>query len=233
MATIETYARPTWLYRYRSIGAGLLKGTKDGAKKFDEEMDALINGYIFCAEFTKMNDPMEGVYKSSRKASEHPEYDAFVEQLRNEKLGLGIASFSETWNNQPMWAHYADGFHGICVCYAMSSLLNGLAQANTFSRVAYGDKPHYLNLRALEDDRARARAVLSTKHLNWSYEREWRLFSSRKGKAAHGPDAIKSIYLGTRIPEDIRDRISANLQPLHIEIHRTKINGYKVVKPES
>lgn len=233
MAEIETYARPTWLYRYRSIGAGMLRDSAAGKKKFSEEIDAILNGYIYCAEFTKMNDPMEGVYKSSRKASEHSEYDRFVEQLRNEKLGLGIASFSETWDNQPMWAHYADNFRGICICYSMSSLLSGLAAENTFSRVAYGEKPYYLNLPSLKNDHDRARAVLSTKHLNWSYEREWRLFSPEKGEAHHGQSAVKSIYFGTRMPKQIQAKLRRKLKPLGIDMHRTKVDGYKVVKEQT
>jgi hypothetical protein len=78
MATIENYARPTWLYRYRSIGVGL-GNSKEGKKKLDEEMEALLGEYIYCSPYKKMNDPMEGFYRSGKRVTEHPEYEKFAE----------------------------------------------------------------------------------------------------------------------------------------------------------
>jgi hypothetical protein len=180
-----------------------------------------------------MNDPMEGFYRSSQKVSDHKQYKAFVQQLRSEKLGLGIASFSETWDNELMWAHYADGFQGICVCYSMSKLLAGIAEGNAFSRVAYGNKPYFLNLPAMKNDRERARAVLSTKHLSWAYEREWRIFAAEPGQVPHGPNAIRSIYLGARIPKTAQKRITNLLSSLGVPIHTTDVEGYMVVKRDT
>lgn len=232
MATIENYARPTWLYRYRSIGVGL-GNSKQGKKKLDKEMEALLGEYIYCAPYKKMNDPMEGFCRSSKRVTEHPEYEKFSEQIRTEKLGIGISSFSETWYSELMWAHYADAFQGICICYSMSKLLSGLSEDTAFSRVAYGDKPHFLNLPSLKNDRERARAVLSTKHLSWSYEREWRLFAPQMGRQFHGKGAIKSIFLGSRVPPDVRATIEQKLKPLAARIHTTKTDGYTVIKEQA
>lgn len=233
MAKIRTYARPTWLYRYRSLG--LASGDVDRATnaQLKQEMDAVFGNYVFCPTYKEMNDPMEGFYRASQKASAHGQYDAFVDQLRSEKLGVGIASFSETWDNGLMWAHYADGFQGMCVCYSMTKLLEGTTAEHSFARVAYGSKPHYLNLPGLSDDRERARAVLSTKHLSWAYEREWRIFSPQPGPAAHGAAAVRSIYLGARIPAPKRRQIREMLQELDVPVHTTSVDGYTVVKRNS
>jgi hypothetical protein len=230
MATIETFARPTWLYRYRSIGAGLLDGTPAGQEKFRKEMDAILQGYIWCARYKDMNDPMEGLYKASAKVQDHAQYNDFVRSLRNEKLALGIASFSETWNNELMWAHYADSFQGICICYSMPALLTGMPEENSFARVAYGNKPHYLALNGMRNDFERSRAVLSTKHLSWAYEREWRLFSHAIGKAPHGLNAIKAIYLGARVNKKVRDTVREMVEPLGLRVHTTQADGYSIVK---
>ncbi len=229
-ATIETYARPTVLYRYRSFDVGTLEDSGNSAannKNLQREIEALLEGYIFCAPYNEMNDPMEGLYRSSRKASQHPEYHRFIEQLLKEKIYLGIASFSETWDNVLMWAHYADAFQGICICYSMPKLLGDLSSEHTFSRVAYSNKPYYLNLPALKNDEL-ARAVLSTKHLDWSYEREWRLFAPQKGKACHGRDAILSIYLGARVPKNVRNEITGRL--VNVQIYTTKVDDYTITK---
>jgi Protein of unknown function (DUF2971) len=232
MAEIETYAKPIWLYRYRPLGLQAGEGFADD-KKFRQEIAAIVDGYIHCSTYEEMNDPMEGFHRSSRKASKHKMYEAFVEQLRTEKLGLGIASLSETWNNELMWAHYADKFQGICICYSMSKLLASIAKGHAFSRIAYGNKPHYLNLPALKDDRERARAVLSTKHLSWAYEREWRIFAPEPGRISHGRGAIRSIFLGARIPAAAQNRIKKELSSLCIPIHATKVAGYTVVKQKT
>ncbi|WP_158916053.1 DUF2971 domain-containing protein [Caulobacter sp. S45] len=195
MATIETYAKPTWLYRYRSLrprGADG-DGVADRAR-LERELRAIERDYIWCGTFNQMNDPMEGFYRSNARVREDSGYDEFSEMVRLEKLGLGIASLSETWDNELMWAHYADGFRGICIAYPLARLLDDHALA----RVAYGDRPHYLNLSAMHDPDLRARAILSTKNVRWAYEREWRLFSPHPGEARYGGRAAATVYLGMR-----------------------------------
>ena len=229
MATIETYATPTWLYRYRSLRP---RGADDdGAanpSRLERELRAIEQGYIWCGTFTQMNDPMEGFYRSNARLSEEFDYDQFSEVVRSEKLGLGIASLSETWNNELMWAHYADGFRGICIAYPLARLLRGLNEHHALARVAYGDRPHYLNLRAMHNTDLRARAILSTKNFKWSYEREWRLFSQHPGEAQHGADAIATVYLGMRMAEGDRRTITRRLRAAGVRVRRTLVDGYSV-----
>lgn len=175
-----------------------------------------------------MNDPMEGLYRASERVASRSDYDAFTEQVRSQKLRLGIASFSETWNNELMWAHYGGEFQGICVGYSVSKLLAGLSDDCALARIAYGDKPYYLNLRAMKNEADRARAILSTKNLKWSYEREWRLFAPTSGLTPRGDDAVFCVYLGVRMAADLRKRITSRLAGIGIDVRRTLVNGYAV-----
>jgi len=231
MAKIETYAWPTWLYRYRSLKADPRTG-RACLDQLAREIDAVLQGYIYCSRYTDMNDPMEGFYRASIRARDHEEYSAFIADVREEKLGLGIASLSETWYNELMWAHYADQFRGICVVYVASRLLHGLSDGDRFARVAYGDKPYHINLEGLRSD-ARARAILSTKNLKWSYEREWRLFAKAPGEAHHGHGVIPTIFLGTRMHIDDRDEIARRLEGSGIQIKPTCVDGYEIKELES
>jgi hypothetical protein len=52
MAIIESYVKP--LFRYRSLG------------DIDRELDAIENGYLGCSPYMRLNDPMEGLFTSSR-----------------------------------------------------------------------------------------------------------------------------------------------------------------------
>lgn len=227
---IKTYARPLWLYRYRSLGLGLLGDTPKGREKFDREMNAILASQVYCGKYKSLNDPMEGFFRPSTRASGHADYRDLIRNLRSEKLALGIGSFSESWDNPIMWAHYADSFQGMCVCYSTSLLLEDLPEQHDMSRVAYWDKPYYLNLPGLKNTDDRARTVLSAKHLSWSYEREWRLFAPTPGLVQHKPGAIKSIYLGSRVTAKARQEIERRLEPTGITLHRIKTDGYFLAK---
>ncbi|USI73572.1 DUF2971 domain-containing protein [Sphingomonas morindae] len=229
MATIETYARPTWLYRHRSLRPRGADG--DGAadrERLERELSAIEQGYIWCGKFNEMNDPMEGFYRSNGSAMENPGYEEFVETVRQEKLGLGIASLSETWDNELMWAHYADGFRGICVAYPMARLLECLDGTHALARVAYGDRPHYLNLSAMRDADHRARAILSTKNVKWSYEREWRLFAAHRGEARYVGRGAVTVYLGMRMAAEDRRLVTRRMKAAGITVRRTSVDGYSV-----
>lgn len=229
MATIETFAKPTWLYRYRSLRRPGAQGDGPADQdRLERELSAIEEGYIYCSTFKEMNDPMEGFYRSSSRARQDAEYDRFADRVPGEKLGLGIASFSETWNNELMWAHYADGFRGICVTYPLARLLAGLGPQHALARIAYGDRPHYLNLGGMRDEAERARAILSTKNVKWSYEREWRLFAPAPGRADHGADAVTTVYLGMRMAEDDRRLVRRRLRGTGIRVRRTMVDGYSV-----
>lgn len=229
MATIETYARPTWLYRYRSLRS---RGDEEDARadpaRLAREIDALIEGYIHCSTYKRMNDPMEGFFRANPRGTTGGDEDDFFEAVRNEKMGLGIASLSETWDNELMWAHYAAGFRGICVAYPTARLLSGLDEHHALSRVAYSERPHYLGLKDMRNRDDRARAVLSAKSLKWAYEREWRLFSPQPGRAEHGPKAATTVYLGMRMAEEDRGAIRRRLKGTDIAVRRTLVDGYSL-----
>jgi hypothetical protein len=80
----------------------------------------------------------------------------------------------------------------------------------------------------MRDEGERARAILSTKNLKWSYEREWRLFAPRAGRAEHGPDAATTVYLGMRMSEEDQHLVRRRLRGTGIRVRRTLVNGYAV-----
>ena len=228
-AEIESYVTPAYLYRYRPLMPELKTGGKVRRNRLLEELDAIDRHYLFCSTYKAMNDPMEGMYKSTRRARSDPEWGDMVQDIKDEKLSLGIASFSETWDHELMWAHYANGFRGICVGYNVSKLVHTLPDGCALTRVSYGDRPHTLNVMRATNREMRARAVLSQKSVKWVYEREWRLFVATAGKTCHGPEAVAHVYLGCRIPRSNRETVTARLQTAGIEVRRTRLHGYSVI----
>lgn len=218
MATIETYAPPTRLYRYRTLTDGTL----------ERELKALVDGYIFCPNFAEMNDPMEGAHAESALLQEAKSYAITVAQVAEAKAALGIASFSETHLSEPMWAHYAGAFQGICIAYNFKKLLKELDANNVFVRMAYNDKAPML-MRDRQTAEQRARMVLSAKTVRWAQEREWRLIRPDRGPADYrSGNCVVGVYLGSKVSAEHRKATSAAAEQLKIPLWQMQIDQYAV-----
>lgn len=218
MAKVKFYSTPPRLHRYRPLGA-----------KLDREIAAIRDGYIFCPKFSDMNDPMEGMHRESlayiMKAKPKKERQA----IAKEKGQLGIASLSEVYDHEPMWAHYADQFKGMCVAYTTSKLLKGLPEEFDFIRMSYSEEPPVIlaNRASLID---KAKLTLSTKTVRWMSEREWRLITPRSGRADYEDvRCVFRVYLGSRVDADAERLIRSEMVKLKIPVLKMKIDKYKVI----
>jgi len=215
MATIEIYAKPSNLYRYRPLG-----------EKLDQEVDALLSGYIFCPLFSEMNDPMEGSHRISQRFSGGTS-DSKRQGAVNDALATtGIASMSEVSDHEPMWAHYADQFGGMCVQYNVNALLRGLDDTVAITRMIYSELEPIL---AVDRSTAteKARHCLSSKTVRWASEREWRIFRDGRGPASYGSaDAVKKIFLGSRTSAAERNRMAQVGEQLQVPVTVMKVQAY-------
>lgn len=215
LAVIASYVRPQELYRYRSL------------REFDREIKAIEEGYVFCAPFSTLNDPMEGLFSSSRHLRESEDYRAVKESILDNKSQIGMCSFSEVHNHELMWAHYADQFRGICIAYRFAKLLEHLPEQLSFVRMFYNETAPTLH-RTSTDIEHEARMILSYKNYRWLYEREWRMFAPL-GKARYKRTAcVTRIYLGSRITDLDRQMIIDRLAPLKIKTHSMTIRKYSI-----
>lgn len=123
-AEIKIYAKPAHLHRYRPLG--------EYAKR---EIDALLNGYIYCPSYSDMNDPMEGAHRMSARFLNAPESAKSQARVKYAFEKVGIASLSEVNDHEPMWAHYADEFQGMCVQYSLARLLHCLEDDIAITRM--------------------------------------------------------------------------------------------------
>ncbi|MER8689902.1 DUF2971 domain-containing protein [Mesorhizobium sp. M1136] len=224
MAEIEIYSTPRRLYRYRS----LMKA--DGKSSVERELDAIINSYILCPTFSEMNDPMEGLLSPSKIFKNDLEiFEVKSKQISTAMSKLGIASFSETYNHEPMWSHYAGQFNGICVAYDFKKLLSSL-QTGAFVRMNYSEQAPILDTSSFRPDQM-ARVALSTKNHRWMTEREWRLFAPSRGPVTYREaSAASAIYIGSRVSSRIRSQIFEILKPSRptIPIFKMSIDGYQI-----
>ncbi len=149
-----------------------------------------------------------------------------------------VTCFSETFDNELMWAHYADKHRGICVEYDMSRMENdsNIAYYKFFTYPVIYSKirpqiPIILNRTAKYDySISEGKYSLSDRYLYlltksnaWKYEREWRMIlPDSKNNIVHFP-LISKKYLGVNISENDEQRIKQvaarkcfDVQKLHL-----------------
>lgn len=221
MARIATYATPRRLYRFRPLQKG-------GESVLDREISAIKQAYVFCPTYSEMNDPMEGTHAESVMLKGAANHDTTIAKVTNAKEKLGIASFSEAVDHEPMWAHYADNFAGICIQYNFRKLLNSLGDDAELVRMAYSEGPPVL-LKDKKGAEEMAKLALSSKAVRWSSEREWRLMRPKRGKAPYGEvTCVTAVYLGSRVTDQDRQAIRAALRGLGIPIYQMELDHYAI-----
>lgn len=217
MAELKTYAKPSHLYRYRPLGENLKR-----------ELEAIENSYIYCPNYSAMNDPMEGLHRLSSRFAENPKSGKHRVDVERTLENMGIASMSEVHDHEPMWAHYADQFRGMCVQYSLNRLLKGLEVDIAITRMMYSEIAPVL----LDDNSNgidRARLCLSSKTVRWASEREWRLFRKEKGQASYGSlKAATKIFLGSRICERDEKAVRRSAELLKIPVAKMKVDTYSI-----
>jgi hypothetical protein len=224
-AEIRNFYTPHTLYRYRKL------------VKAERELDAIVRATLYCASLNLLNDPMEGNYKklTNPDSAEVKQERIFSNSLQDQIRTLGICSFSETNNDNMMWAHYADEYRGICVAYRFSSLRHALSESVYFTRMNYRDDapPPRKKTSSAEDEIYR---LLSCKGYKWQYEREWRMFSKPGATCYKNAKIVTDVFLGSRVTETNRNLFIKKLMPLNIRIYTMSLEGYKVsfnrVKPK-
>jgi DUF2971 family protein len=195
VAAIKSYAKPAELYRYRSL------------KKCDRELDAIEQKFLYCSSFNKLNDPMEGMFRSNPRLRLHDNYSAVIDSILQNKTNTGICSFSEVKDNAPMWAHYADGFTGICIAYNFSKLLDAIEQDAAFVRVFYQENVPTASQSGPEE----VKMILSYKNYGWRYEREWRMFGSL-GQVPYANECVSKKISECKQPMKFADKLLETLR---------------------
>jgi hypothetical protein len=133
-------------------------------EQFGYAMDIILNKRLYCADWRKMNDPMEGwaVPDVDKVYSGKIAYNKVIDV----KQKLRVCSLSTTFNSHLLWAHYANGFKGMAIEVDVPvDLLTEVECVNDLSE----------NFPNTKDPELIARECLRRKHAEWKYEREVRI----------------------------------------------------------
>lgn len=216
MANLELPVLPPLLYRYRKLSAN----------NFQQEIDAIRGKYIWCSTYKELNDPMEGFYKPSARFLKLTNFESTAQRIFDAKQTIGVCSFSDTHDNEVMWAHYAENYQGVCIGYRPRSLLKELPTEARLVRLGYGSTAPELGKHdgSAPADEA-ARKILSHKKASWLYEREWRILA-RPGPLRFNGRCIAELRLGSRISAEHKQALLAGFRK-SIRIYQMTVENYQ------
>lgn len=216
MAQLDPPVLPLYLYRYRPLRDEILA----------REIGAIREQYLWLSKYRALNDPMEGFYQASRRVRADENYTQVAQGLLSTKRNIGICSFSETKDNELMWAHYASNYAGMCVAYRAGALLKGLPDDTHLVRLAYGSVPPGISNLEATDLQGAARKILSHKKSSWVYEREWRVLGPTGHLGIGANSCAKEVYLGARITPQHKQSIFESLRDRNIRIYEMRVSNY-------
>ena len=169
--------------------------------------EILCDQNFYAGSFYEMNDPMEGIFTRS----ETIDLD-YLDQIREGKLKKRFCSFSATFNETLLWAHYSDSFRGICFEVDIDENDPNLC------KVKYSPFDYYL-ADSRGDVDVVSREILESKFECWEYENEFRYFSNESKINFK----LTSILFGTRTPEQLK-KLVYRLKPQGVEVFETEIS---------
>jgi len=155
-------------------------------------LDIVFNNRLYCSDWSKLNDPMEGMFAYNHLSTAQPDLlEKEVAKIVREKKRLRVCSLSTTFNSHLLWAHYASGFDGLAIEVELPN------NPQLIKRVKYGGVFAFISL---EDNRPAyklANFILTSKYKEWKYEKEVRVLNQEEWFQLETP--VKRIIAGHRM----------------------------------
>ena len=170
---------------------------------------------------------MEGFFGLGSALAETPTSGSVRQAIVDMTASIGIGSFCEAYDNELMWAHYADQFRGICIAYNFRELLGELPDDVHFTRLYYTERIPVVGISRQEPENL-AKRVLSYKNHRWAYEREWRMFAPKGVVPYKTRKSIRHVYLGYRAADEERKAVEDRLAKLNIPLKPMSLEGYAI-----
>lgn len=198
------------------------------AKQLAHAIDSINNNRIYLPDYKGLNDPLESSgyimnlsgYAGISMTRVVDEEDMFVSQERGK---YRILSITDNCFSPSMWAHYTNGFHGLCIGYWKRGVFSAA------KRMTYTEKAICTSECFIDGPEQLEKEVYNSffyKHSDWSYENEWRIVKKQEEKYLnYSGNEIACIIFGGNLSQDIIDSIVKGINK-NVVMYRTKI-GYR------
>ena len=198
---------------------------------FKRDLKALKSNYFWAPDFNNLNDPCETTITSETLKSQSKillpffgkqntkqfnEVFDLVEGVLAHSKRMGIYSLSKTFNDELLWAHYANSHKGFCIEYDLEALVKTYKSNNIYNfLVDYKKYPPSVDLNDVikaAKSNSLIKKMVGVKSQRWKYEEEIRVITDDFGEHVYDFDAVKSIYFGLRMPDEEKKELIKTLR---------------------
>lgn len=192
---------PLKLYKYRAL------------EPFEYIADIICENRFHTAQFSDLNDPMEGHFNIKGDMKEE-----YLTRIKEAKERVRICSFSEIPTHPLLWAHYAGGFRGVCIEVEVT----GSGPGFDLARVEYSSIRN-----AIGEEQAAATCLfphmlLVRKTWDWKLEKEVRAFADDEFIYCGNFMRITGVYLGLKTRPTM-ERVIRQITPVGVSVWKTRI----------
>ena len=193
---------------------------------FDKNtIDTIVQGYKYANEIFDFNDPTDPTIKLI------PETKEIIEILKN----IRIACFSTSPLSTLMYSHYTDKHKGICIEYDFSDFdteNTSLLEVKYKEELKIDSKIFQIMMKSDNDinEEISFLDLFRTKHLNWEYEKEYRVITYDVDKIYR---PIKAIYLGKDISDSDIKLIKTLIESRPIKLYQVALHEHNVFRLEA
>ncbi len=210
---------------------------------FKRDLQSLKNDTFWASNTKQLNDPYEGFisikdYQQQLNNlknifSQHRAHLTLIEQsLKNiidmKDTKLGILSLSKRYDDELLWAHYANSHKGFCIEYDLDRLLSKQNPKHRFFDIQYSDKIPNLDFSQLlgqNDPDILIKKMLGYKSKRWEYEQELRIITENQGINTYDYRAVKAIYFGLKTPKPTISKTMKTLQGRKIKYYQMHLKS--------
>lgn len=190
-------------------------------------IDALVKSQLYFASPAELNDPYDciiDVRKAFQRAidksgpnradeltllSQNPEFWSIIDSAEK---SLGVFSACKRPLSSAMWAHYAQGHQGVCICYEIPKwfIMDGDNECFGFGSIFYDDDSltnWLIEVKGLNSSMIPESAIeirheqLFMKGSSWAFEEEIRIVRYISGTLDIDVEFVRAIYFGIRTSE--------------------------------
>ncbi|MFZ1416167.1 MAG: hypothetical protein WAS73_16545 [Defluviicoccus sp.] len=159
-------------------------------------LDIINKKRLFCADWKKLNDPMEGIFTYAR-LSNSEDNNENLGTIAIEKSKIKICSLSKDLNNYLLWCHYASGFHGVAIKISLNPGHKNLKEVKYSPELCHTNFCSSLSQLPLS-----AEEILCSKLKVWEYEKEYRILNDNQYFDIEKNDGrIDEVIVGPRLRE--------------------------------
>lgn len=187
------------------------------AAQVELAFDILLNKRLYCADWSNLNDPMEGRFLCFNRESEDARFQ--IVELIEKKKKMKICSLSGTIESSLLWAHYAGSFDGLAIEVELPEI------GTCVKKVNYRQEIPIINANNMADVGNMADEILTTKYEEWNYEQEVRIIQHES--IWFKIPQPRRVVLGPRMPDGLAQAIKIVCDSQSIEVERLYIDGAK------